>query len=348
VDTLTHALSGALVAGCVQAPRASRFHLPLGRRMVVGAAAAAFPDIDFALRLWDTLTYLNWHQGPTHSLLLAPVWAYLLAQLFRRVWSARFTWQALFLPALLGILIHIAGDLITAYGTMLFSPFTQERYALGLAFVVDPWLTLPLAAGVAALLALRRRTLAALALACSVGYIGFLGLLREQSLEAARHHAARVGTPQAQATALPQPFSPYNWALVVSGEEARHHAFVRLRERPLGWAHPEGLLPRRIAAAYRPLPDAEWRRYTRFGDTPAERALGWQAWSDDALAPLHRFAALPVLWALERADAQACLSYADLRFKLPEVPPSFVFRACAAPPWQEWRLERVRGAFWID
>src|SRR3970282_2929773 len=48
-------------------------------RLMAGAAAAAFPDIDFALRAIDTLTYLNLHQGVTHSLILLPVWALGLA-----------------------------------------------------------------------------------------------------------------------------------------------------------------------------------------------------------------------------------------------------------------------------
>ncbi len=86
MDPLTHALSGALLTrAAARLPSPShpeRTALPLRIQITAGFAAAAFPDVDFALRLIDTLTYLNWHQGPTHSLILLPLWAWLLSGLF--------------------------------------------------------------------------------------------------------------------------------------------------------------------------------------------------------------------------------------------------------------------------
>jgi inner membrane protein len=323
-------------------------HLPLGGRMIVGAVAAAFPDVDFALRPAGTLAYLNWHQGPTHSLLLAPLWAGLLGALLGRIPALGARGQALFLPALLGILIHIAGDWITAYRTMLFWPLTSARYSLDIAFVIDPRVTLPLAAGVLVLHVRRSRTLAALALACAIGYVGFLGLQRERALAAARDLVAQAGLGAARMDALPQPFSPYHWALIVSAEDTRRHAFVRLRERELWWSDSEGTLLRRMASAYRPPAQAAWESYPLPDQGDGDRTHASAAWRSEALAPFRRFAAWPVVWRIESAPAQMCLAYADLRFKLPELAPSFIFRACAEPPWERWRLERVRGAFWID
>ena len=69
MDTLTHALSGALLARATAPRRPRSDDLPLGWRMATGLIAATFPDIDFAIRLVDTITYLNQHQGLTHSLL---------------------------------------------------------------------------------------------------------------------------------------------------------------------------------------------------------------------------------------------------------------------------------------
>jgi membrane-bound metal-dependent hydrolase YbcI (DUF457 family) len=52
-------------------------------RLLLGGAAAAFPDIDFIGFLVDPLRFLaHWHQGPTHSLILLPLWAALLGALF--------------------------------------------------------------------------------------------------------------------------------------------------------------------------------------------------------------------------------------------------------------------------
>ncbi|MGH8728304.1 MAG: metal-dependent hydrolase, partial [Burkholderiales bacterium] len=53
MDTLTHALSGALLARATAS--ATQAHLAPGPRMAAGFFAAAFPDCDFALRLIDTL-----------------------------------------------------------------------------------------------------------------------------------------------------------------------------------------------------------------------------------------------------------------------------------------------------
>lgn len=82
--------------------------------MAAGLAAAAFPDVDFSLRLLDTLTYLNWHQGPTHSVVLLPLWALGLARLFSWASRGRCSWRHFFAPAALGLAVHIGGDLLTA------------------------------------------------------------------------------------------------------------------------------------------------------------------------------------------------------------------------------------------
>ncbi len=82
MNTLTHSLSGALLVYVARPSLSKPNELPLRTRMTAGFVAATFPDSDFALRLINTLTYLNWHQGPTHSLLMLPIWAFLLAHLF--------------------------------------------------------------------------------------------------------------------------------------------------------------------------------------------------------------------------------------------------------------------------
>lgn len=72
MDTLTHALSGALLA---RATLGGSPHTPAGERVRVAFLAAAFPDIDYLVSWIDPLIYLNVHQGLTHSLVLMPVWA---------------------------------------------------------------------------------------------------------------------------------------------------------------------------------------------------------------------------------------------------------------------------------
>ena len=79
MDTLTHALSGALLAratapASVPASAASAEVLPLRRRIAIGALAAAFPDTDVVVSWLSPLAYLYHHRGATHSILMLVIW----------------------------------------------------------------------------------------------------------------------------------------------------------------------------------------------------------------------------------------------------------------------------------
>jgi inner membrane protein len=349
MDTVTHALSGALLA-CATAPvRARPGELPLRTRIAAGFAAASFPDIDFALRLIDTLTYLNWHQGPTHSLVLLPGWAWLLAHAFARVDRHRHRRQAFFVPAALGLAIHIAGDLVTAYGLMPWAPLSARRFALPWVFVIDPWFTAILAFGLA--LALWRpapQGVAAAALAVLAGYVMVLAGLHAQALRAGRAHVLAGGLGSATVHALPQPLSPLHWKIIVRSGSEQRVAHIRL-PAPLGTAavEPPGRLLRRIHAAYRPPATAPWVDLAHFGHGP-DAALARKAWNAPAFEPFRRFAVFPAVDGIDRAGEAACVWFVDLRFTLPAVAPSFRFGACRDALTRAWQLRRSRGAWWID
>jgi inner membrane protein len=350
LDTLTHALSGALAARVAAPARPAPGGLAPRARLAAGFTAAAFPDADFALRLVDTLTYLNWHQGPTHSLLLLPGWAWLLAHAFARITRGRYSWRAFYSPALLGIAVHIAGDSLTAYGTMLFAPLSTQRFSLPLAFVLDPYLTLILAAGcVAALARPQRYTPALLALAALAGYLALLALLQRHAVRIGYEYAAVLGLVQASVHALPQPLSPFNWKiLVVHGEDYYEaHASLWRTHQAAPPAPGAGMLGR-LAAGYQPRSALDWKRHRRFGENAPEAALARAAWSDEAFADFRRFAAFPALDRVEVTGERTCVRFVDLRFTLPALPPSFRFGLCRGAATEGWRVERMRGSFWID
>jgi inner membrane protein len=349
LDTLTHALSGALIARAAAPSRLTGRDPGPRARMAAGFAAAAFPDIDVALRAVDTLAYLNWHQGLTHSLVMLPLWALLLAHLFARCTAGRYGWRVFFIPACLGLAIHIAGDLATAYGTMLFAPLTDARYSLPLAYVIDPYLGAIMVAGAVAAWRLREsRYPAVAALLLAAGYFGYLGLLRGDALEAGHAPLRQSVAGGAAVHALPQPLEPYNWLVIVRRDEAYETAWISLRRRHAP-ARPAGAgLLREIAAAYQPAPAPLWTHRPQFGRTPEERALAHAAWHAEALAPFRRFARFPALDHVEREGGRVCVWFADLRFALPSLPPSFRYGACRSHGAEAWRLERLRGAFWID
>ena len=94
MDTLTHALSGALLARATEPKDPRPDQLPRRARMWVGFWAAAFPDSDFITRFIDPLTYLSVHRGITHSVIMLPLWALGLSLLFMLLARGKYSWRA--------------------------------------------------------------------------------------------------------------------------------------------------------------------------------------------------------------------------------------------------------------
>lgn len=348
MDTLTHALSGALLARATAPAAPTPGALSLRARLSAGFVAAAFPDCDFALRAVDPLAYLSaLHQGPTHSLVLLPLWALGLALIFGRL--SRRRWQAFYAPAALGIAIHIAGDVITAYGTLLLFPLSDWRASLSVAFVIDPYFSAILAAGLLAawLLPSSGRPVAAVALLVLAGYVGLLAALHQRAADIGTGYAQAQGLVGARGRALPQPLSPFHWKVIVSDAGAYHEALVDLLPGP-SLVQRVPLVPgfARMASAYRTPP--QWRVRPLLGGSAFEIALAREAWEQDVFREFRRFARFPALYRIDTGSDGQCVWFVDLRFTLPERRPSFVFGLCRTRPGAEWQLRRERGPLWID
>src|SRR3954465_15655567 len=83
MDTLTHALSGALLARATNPKDAPPRSLP--RRIAAGFFACAAPDLDFVVGSAGSVAYLAQHRGVTHSLILLPLWALLLSWVLAKI-----------------------------------------------------------------------------------------------------------------------------------------------------------------------------------------------------------------------------------------------------------------------
>ncbi|MGQ0594216.1 MAG: metal-dependent hydrolase [Gammaproteobacteria bacterium] len=335
MDTLTHALSGALLAGATlgRAPQT-----PAGERVRVAFLAAAFPDIDYVVSWIDPLVYLNVHQGPTHSLVLLPAWAAFLTSLAARWYGRR--WRDFYGPAFLGVLAHIAGDVITAYGTEVFAPLSFERYAYPIAFVLDPYFTAVAAAGLWLSVHRDSRLAAQIGLGTLLAYLGLLAALRAEALDMARDVARERGLALRDVAALPQPFTPLNWKLLISEGSTVHEAHLRLTRRfppALGalW-FPE------TAAAFRPRDDVALVAHPRFGTDPHWTPLAREVWRQPDFTGFRRFAGYPVLHRIDTGGAETCLWFTDLRYTLPHLLPAFRFGMCRGSPETAWRLYRLR------
>ena len=146
MDNVTHSLFALTLA-----------RTPLGRagRGTTAALllASNAPDIDVVAAAGGALGYLEWHRGPSHGPLGVIGLGLLTAGL---VWGGRRlfhrepggeSFASLAGVSVLGVLLHVAMDFPTAYGTRLLSPFEWTWYAADWMPIIDIYLLAALAAG---------------------------------------------------------------------------------------------------------------------------------------------------------------------------------------------------------
>ncbi|MBM3345906.1 MAG: metal-dependent hydrolase [Betaproteobacteria bacterium] len=334
MDTLTHALSGALLARATAGRDDPPASLP--RRVAAGFFAGAAPDLDFVAGFFGPLTYLLTHRGVTHSIPMLPLWAVLLAWVLAKLLRHPGGWRALYGVCALGIAIHIAGDLITSFGTMIFAPVSDWRAGIGTTFIIDLWFTGIILAGLLASAIWRRARIPAVA-ACLLlaGYVGFQAVLKERAEQFGQAYAATQGR-NAVVTVQPRPVSPFNWAVFVSDDESHQQAHINLVRTVPRVAAPEDGFVARLDAHYQPLSMARWETRSRYGDDARTQAVARDAWESTALAFFRWFAVLPAFDGL--SPDGACVWFRDLRFATPgraQVP--FPYGACREGGGGPWR-----------
>jgi len=151
MDTITHGVVGALIGKAFFAGDPTRAPMSwndpprdAGRVAILACTAGAiFPDIDvFAGPIaHNNLAIMTWHRSITHSVVMLPVWAVALAAL--TWWIARrLRWPSPVFTDLLAIYLvaigsHIFLDVITNFGTMVWSPLNYTRVSWDWIFIVD-------------------------------------------------------------------------------------------------------------------------------------------------------------------------------------------------------------------
>lgn len=200
MDPLTQ---GALGAALPQAAGGKRH---AGIAGILGFAAGMAPDLDVLIRsAADPLLFLEYHRQFTHALAFIPAGGLFCACALHGLAGRRrqLTFRRTFLFCTLGYATHALLDAATSYGTMLFWPFSGERFSWSIVSIVDPLFTIP-ALVLVILAALRRRpALARAALAWAAIYL---------AAGAMQHRAAR--------------------AMVAEIAAARGHTPLRLRVKP--------------------------------------------------------------------------------------------------------------------
>jgi len=150
MDTITHGIAGALIGKAVFRGEDMFASRPMNRGRIITWSlmlGAIFPDSDVIRDIFshDKLLVITWHRSITHSLVMLPLWALLFAGMTRVFVNSR-KWEAPSFVALAGIyaagiLSHILLDLVTSFGTMIWSPLEWSRPAWDLIFIIDFTLT---------------------------------------------------------------------------------------------------------------------------------------------------------------------------------------------------------------
>jgi inner membrane protein len=218
VDSITHAVLGAAIGEGMLGRR-------LGNRaMAWGALIGSLPDVDvlvspFLGNAWD----LWWHRGPTHSLLVIALAAWLLAPKLARFWKKEKVSRKLagwFVFAELAG--HVLIDCFSAYGTDVFWPLPVARVGFGNLFIVDPMFTIPILVSLVMLSRLRpkkeqpkRRRLLAWGLGLAAGYV-LLGVALKSWVSAGfKEDLARRKVVYQRMMNSPTPFNILLWRAVV-------------------------------------------------------------------------------------------------------------------------------------
>jgi membrane-bound metal-dependent hydrolase YbcI (DUF457 family) len=155
MDTITHGIVGALAgraffagrdvpSGFAEGVRIVSESAPVARAAITACTLGAiFPDIDvFAGPIArNPLAIMEWHRNITHSLIMLPVWALLLAAVSLPLarWVA---WKPPSFAKFVGIYAfglasHVFLDVATNFGTMVWSPLNYSRLAWDWLFILD-------------------------------------------------------------------------------------------------------------------------------------------------------------------------------------------------------------------
>ncbi len=273
MDSIAHGLTGALIGYCGFRQRGGS---EAGRAALwTCIAAAEFPDIDIGMALVGGDTYLRWHRSFTHSALLLPFWAALVAWVCWEL-SGRKNFRLLFGASVAGMASHLLLDWFTNYGTELLWPLSGVRWALSWVFIVDVYVWAALLLGLAAAVWTQRAVAARAALGLVGAYFLFCGAARACAL----HQAPRTATT-VRLDAFPQPMNPLRWT-VVRDDGAVIHWISGGQNDTLAQFRDDKLLPKAEA-------------------TEAVKTFRW-------------FAAFPLVEKVEE-HGRTVLRYRDLRFR---------------------------------
>jgi len=338
MDTVTHLLIGAAVAQLVNKVP-TETNLSWQKCALLGAFSAVFPDIDYLLFFVNPLEFLAyWHRAETHSLILAPLWAWILSFLLRRFYHC--TQQTfLFKICLVGILSHIILDSFTTFGTQWFAPFSNYKVSWNLLFVVDVYFTFMSFVALMLIIYWRSHHYRLFALCLPMAYLTLVVIVKL----AAYHQipATESEKDASSLTLLPQPFSPLYWQVIKPTETGIKQTYLMLSNDVIATKLSEFFWQYESKDNYQLPQQLIWRSYSTVPKQNHWQADAQQVWQQQKFAAFRDFAVYPVFYQYQKSSTKVCVWFSDLRYHWPNIMPSFRIGMCRKNQ-QSWQLYRMK------
>ena len=212
-----------------------------GRKAILaGAALATLPDLDILIKYGDPLSQMINHRGFSHSLFVLSGLALFLGWLARRFRLHRDGqgYGRLLLTIWLILITHPLLDAFTSYGTQLWWPLRPTPASWSSLFIIDPFYTAPLLAGVLIALVVGPRP----AMSRALGWLLMISSGYLLASQGAKHWAenrvhdmlAEQGRQPVAMFSVPQPFNIVLWRVVARMDDGNYVEAVTgmLDDRP--------------------------------------------------------------------------------------------------------------------
>jgi len=346
MDPVTHALAGSLAAKVVtRNSTTDESSLHSRDPLIIAAIAGIFPDFDY-LSFWiNPLIFIaDWHRSFTHSLFMAPLWGLLLTIIMVTVLPRlRGSARSVYLYSVLGLLSHILLDILTVYGTEIYYPLSDMSVSLATTFVIDPYFTIIILLALFISLQLHIRLPAFIGTALLLVYISFQWQLKLSAIQIAQDFGAERITIDSEITALPQPFSPLHWRMIVQRDQEYSTALLDIsgfseklfdNQASNNWY---GLI-----TAYKGKGNLYWQDYSLFDLDPDNAPTSLAVWQHDDMEKFRQFAEFPVFYRFDESGSETCVWFTDLRYLISTMMPTFRYGMCRETDDSPWQLHRLR------
>ncbi len=225
MDPLSQGVLGAAAANSIAPPKDARI------ACLLGFLAGMAPDLDVFIRSSsDPLLFLEYHRQFTHSLIFIPIGGLLCGWVLHQLFAKKrgLTLKQSVLYCTLGYATHALLDACTTYGTQLFWPFTDARYAWNTVSVIDPMFTVPVLILIVMAVMRQKPALARVALAWAIAY-PTIGLIQRDRAEAVGWQlASERGHQPISLEAKPSFANLLLWKIVYQTEDAFYVDGVRV------------------------------------------------------------------------------------------------------------------------